>query len=666
MRPAEKQKCCENIVLFTTIAVIILMAIYFNNLKILWLLLLSPIPMLSLPDLSRSKMHVAAMMGDLESIKKCLDGGEKVDVKDGLDRTPLNYAIANNQINTIDLLLRNGANINSKNISNTTPLHQATLCKQNKIVETLIDRGASINDKDNEGKSVLHYAASQGQTSLVMLFLNRGITIDLQDNQGKTALHHAALNSHKDIVKLLIANGDLIDREDNSGLTPLQVLNDTPGCKGITKNFYEEKTKQLHNAVKAGNLQEAHECIIPGVNLKKTYSKGKTLLHLAAEKNYLDISKLLIEKGAQVNITDKEGRTALHLATENNYLEIAKLLIEKGTQVDSADKEGRTALHLAAENNHLDISRLLIEKAAQANITDKEGKTALDLAAEKEHMEIISLLIKIEEKNFGSPEQSMKVFRELESYLKKISEKLSELESYFKKNRQELNQWVNGVAEEIISEAEMDTHQDISYELRKEFKQYILRVILDNEHETTSKKLTKFSNKSFSDNVIYCKKRLLELLKKESEKIQIDSSSINKNINLFIEKTNKFLSPDIISEKDMKKLNTMRNQILSYKLKQSSSNMKVHYQFRYEFDNRSIMKNIVEATDMTFSYTLIKVHKFIEYLELVKKTLGIESLKFYNNLNSFGMGGRLIKTVPEGLGMNEIDWEHDRDNYGSG
>ncbi|HQO09253.1 MAG TPA: ankyrin repeat domain-containing protein [Clostridiales bacterium] len=104
-----------------------------------------------------------------------------------------------------------------------------------------------------------------------------------------------------------------------------------------------------------------------------------TPLNLASYEGKTDIVKYLLSKGADIDTKDKEGSNPLQNAAARGHFEIVKLLVEKGSNVNYKDDNGVTPLHFGCMSGNLDIVKYLVEKGADLNATSKIGrKPAVD------------------------------------------------------------------------------------------------------------------------------------------------------------------------------------------------------------------------------------------------------------------------------------------------
>jgi len=93
----------------------------------------------------------AAEKGDLSKVKKLIEGGYNLNIKDEKGNTALMAAAYGGHIHVIELLLNKGADVNMKDNGGVTALMLAAMEGHTEVVRTLIEKGADVNAKNIKG-----------------------------------------------------------------------------------------------------------------------------------------------------------------------------------------------------------------------------------------------------------------------------------------------------------------------------------------------------------------------------------------------------------------------------------------------------------------------------------------------------------------------------------
>ena len=269
-------------------------------------------------------LHIAAMTGNEEMLKSCIDRQKvniPVDPKSALypGYTALHFAVLISTDKMLRMMLDHGADPAARTVDGSTPLHLALYSpgvdEQNNIDiddGSRFDLSSAYDDRlvlfeenpyGRDGFSHFHVACQLGKIDIVKAFLDRGLDVDLKSK---------------------MPDG---------------------------KYFYGP-----------------------------TLRAGETGLHVAVRTNNLKLTRLLLERGADVNARDALFATPLHKSLDDNGPAM-KMLLEHGALVDARNSDGDTSLHgLCRENGWPLLVNLLLGYGADIRIKNKIGKTALDEA----------------------------------------------------------------------------------------------------------------------------------------------------------------------------------------------------------------------------------------------------------------------------------------------
>ena len=232
-------------------------------------------------------------------------------------------------------------------------------------VKQLVEDGAQIEATDKNGSTPLIQAAWVGKTDVVKLLLDKDANILQTNNDGKSALDIAREKNHTEIVSLL---------EKVSGKS---------GKFGATT-----ETKDIFDAVKAGNLGEVKRHLAEGVDVNSQDKNKNTPLHFAVQKGFVEIVKFLLDNGTNIHARTDIGYTPLHGA---NTLEIAAMLIEEGANVNAKGNKNKFTPLFTVKD--VEVGKLLIDKGANVNALDWAGRVSLHWFAIWGNVQMAELMI---------------------------------------------------------------------------------------------------------------------------------------------------------------------------------------------------------------------------------------------------------------------------------
>lgn len=199
----------------------------------------------------RTPLHLAALNGDVETIKVLMKNGADIDIQDKYDgNTALHFAANSACAEAVKTLVENGADVNIQDKYGKTALilFASKYHDNRETINVLTRNGANVNTQDEEGKTALHYAARNGNERTVKALVESGAYVDTQDKNGKTALHYAVDMGNVETVKILVENGIDVNIKNASGWTALD-LNFDPEDKEI-KNLIENASQIRANYLK--------------------------------------------------------------------------------------------------------------------------------------------------------------------------------------------------------------------------------------------------------------------------------------------------------------------------------------------------------------------------------------------------------------------------------
>jgi len=118
-------------------------------------------------------LHRAAWDGRASAVKRLLEKGEDVNVRDKRGETPLHFAAIKGDKKTVEVLIAHGADVNAREDNHRcTPLHYAAGFARVEMVKLLLSAGADANARSIKDSTPLDLVKSQ-QRNMPFKFLYR-------------------------------------------------------------------------------------------------------------------------------------------------------------------------------------------------------------------------------------------------------------------------------------------------------------------------------------------------------------------------------------------------------------------------------------------------------------------------------------------------------------
>jgi ankyrin repeat protein len=114
----------------------------------------------------------------------------------------LNVAALSGDLVSVKALLAKGAEVNGRGMHDMTPLMSAAKGGHTGVARFLLNKGADVNGHNDSG-SVLMWAAAGGHVSTVRLLIQRKVDVNWRSAIGDTALKDAVESKQPVIVKIL-------------------------------------------------------------------------------------------------------------------------------------------------------------------------------------------------------------------------------------------------------------------------------------------------------------------------------------------------------------------------------------------------------------------------------------------------------------------------------
>lgn len=105
-----------------------------------------------------TQLHRACITGNLAQVRRLIDQGHPVNVRDNAGWLPLHEAANHGFRDIVEVLIDNDASINDKGgeyCDGVTPIYDACANGKLEVIEVLLDKGANVTQKTNLGKTPL-------------------------------------------------------------------------------------------------------------------------------------------------------------------------------------------------------------------------------------------------------------------------------------------------------------------------------------------------------------------------------------------------------------------------------------------------------------------------------------------------------------------------------
>lgn len=161
-------------------------------------------------------------VGELEKVKKLVEKGASLEIKNDFDMTPLlNAAYIKNgerrfftdnveekqseleAVKIVKFLISKGADKSATDYKRNNAIHLAAYGGRDKMVQTLLELGFSVNEQNKAGATPLIIAVASGSLETVKFLVSKGADINHTTKENATALDIAKQYEHKEIADYL-------------------------------------------------------------------------------------------------------------------------------------------------------------------------------------------------------------------------------------------------------------------------------------------------------------------------------------------------------------------------------------------------------------------------------------------------------------------------------
>jgi ankyrin repeat protein len=268
--------------------------------------------------LQASDLPAAAIVGDVDAVRRLLDLGFPLDASDAQGCTALLRAAGGGHRACVELLLTRGADPQVAAHSGATPLSAAVSMRHGEIVDRLLDAGAGLEQRLPGEVTVLMLAAALGLPDLCARLLLAGANVHAGDAQGLTPLHCAVLFAFTArerprvlaLLDTLLLAGAEPDMAAAGNVTPLLLL---LGARAEPGTACDEEVL----------LTAVERLLDEEVALDVQDPRGFGPLHLAALHGLLRTTQRLLRAGCDPNLRDSLNRSPREIAVMRGFVDVA-------------------------------------------------------------------------------------------------------------------------------------------------------------------------------------------------------------------------------------------------------------------------------------------------------------------------------------------------------
>ncbi|XP_053168705.1 ankyrin repeat domain-containing protein 42 isoform X3 [Hemicordylus capensis] len=157
----------------------------------------------------------------------------------------------------------------------------------------------------------------------------------------------------------------------------------------------KRRSKNIHEAVKSGNVEQLAEWVNSGVSINAVDPIYKlTPLHWAAHSGSLECLQWLLWHGADRTDVTMRGWTVAHLAAIRGQDACMQALLVDGVNLGAQDDRGCTPAHLAAAHGQSYTLQTILRSGADVNVSDQYDWKPIHNAAFHGRLGCLQLLVR--------------------------------------------------------------------------------------------------------------------------------------------------------------------------------------------------------------------------------------------------------------------------------
>ena len=162
------------------------------------------------------------------------------------------------------------------------------------------------------------------------------------------------------------------------------------------------------------------------ININYKDENGYSALHYASEEGNLKIVDILLKSNCDPNINNNEKKTPIHLSAKKGYFDVSKKLLENGALLNVYDSEKNSPLHYVCIFNHVELFKYFLGKFPKADSKNIYGKMPIDLTNNEEIKTILGNYLKQNENSY----HKVKIYQTSDSKMKNLIERFPDEEEY--------------------------------------------------------------------------------------------------------------------------------------------------------------------------------------------------------------------------------------------
>ncbi|KAF5694502.1 ankyrin protein [Fusarium denticulatum] len=340
------------------------------------------------PGTSNSDLYDGIHIDRRRIVEALLRSGADPHVPGCKGDTALHLAAMLGDVETVQNLLDYGADIHTSNTYGDIPLVLAVRCGKGSIYMKLLERGA-LDVCGKNRRTALIEAASVGNLTLMEDLIRKGANVDHQEHYGYTALMHACRDNNAKVIELLLAANAQLGIESAWGETALTYAIrrcEEDSIKRLLRHSRNPAIRDQHSATVLISASWWHRSDIVSLILKDTECKiTREQIDVAFSQSYDSerVGRLLIDRGADLSkVLPSPSRVRRSILNHNDagFLKILSF----GIDIENHYCGGDAPVHTAAARGTETMVQALIDQRFCLNRRAASGLLPLDYAMRRE------------------------------------------------------------------------------------------------------------------------------------------------------------------------------------------------------------------------------------------------------------------------------------------